>query len=604
MLVFPSSLHCRRIRLIALAAGLCCAASAADGDRWLKVTTPHFTVITAQREKEAVAWAAEFSQFIAALQDFIRVNPKRLPPLTMVVFARERDFAGFRPLRQDGSTMEVAGFFSRRPSWAVAGLAAAGLKDETRATIFHEGTHWFLSGFELPNPVWLEEGLAEVFSTFAVEGKHFSWGKAIEPHVLALRTTKTLPLEQVLFLARDDLHGAGDGDEVRTALAYAQSWAFVHYLTFGQRDVPKGALIEYVKRLRTSHPDEAFRQAFGGTYAEVDRKLRDYLVVGRYFVAKQPLAALPAPMAQPASLVEVEDALARLRLAAGRHAEARTGVERALAAAPDNPRVYELQGELEQESGNAGAALAAFGKAIDKGSTDFRPYFELAAAEHSRAGESDGSVRNLTPQRARLIANGYERAINLNPRFRPSYEGLAGLLELVPPGNTEDIKFLELGLRLYPDDGMIRLGLASLAKREGNTERARALLNEVLGSDKHPAHVLGYARRLDASWTQRDVFERVDDLAKDKKYTEAIAVVDEHIKTTTDFALRQHLQSRREHLHVSDLLDQARTAMQERRYDDARAKYNAVLETNASPILKDQVRRSLNALNKRPASTK
>src|SRR5687768_13903833 len=151
----------------ALALPLCSSTVlAAGGERWLKVAAPEFTVITPLREKEALAWTAEFSQFIAALQGFINVNPTRLPRLTIVVLARERDFARFRPLRENGTPMEVAGFFSRRASGAVAGVVGTGMRDETRSTLFHEGTHWFLSGFELPNPVWLEEGLAEVFSTF------------------------------------------------------------------------------------------------------------------------------------------------------------------------------------------------------------------------------------------------------------------------------------------------------------------------------------------------------------------------------------------------------------------------------------------------------
>lgn len=576
------------------------AANAAENERWVKVVAPEFTVITPLREKEALAWAGEFSQFVAALQDFIAVNPKRLPKLTMVLFARERDFARFKPLREDGKPMEIAGFFSRRPSWAVAGLAGTRLSEETRTTIFHEGTHWFLSAFELPNPVWLEEGLAEVFSTFAIEGKNFSWGRPIELHVQALRLLPQMPMEQLLFLSQDSLHGSGDEAELRTGIAYAQSWAFVHYLIFGQREVPKGALVEYVKRLRTMHPDEAFRSALGGTYAEVGKKLGEYLHTGKYYVAKQPLRAVAELKAEPASAVEVEDALARLRMAGGRHKEARENVERAIAAAPENPRGYELQGELALELDDATAAQAAFRKAVEKGSTDFRPYFELARAEHAAAGEDDGSVSGLTPEKARGIANRYERAINLNPRHLPAYQGLAGLVELVPAGNVEDGRFLELGLRLFPGDGMIRLGLATLAKREGNAERARELLKSVLdGTTPQPPHVTAYARRIDASWMQRDVFGRIEELANAKKFKEAVAVIDEQVAAGVDIVTRQRLQKAREDMQAAVWVEEAREAMGERRWDDAREKFNAVLESNASPFLKGQVRRQIEQMERR-----
>lgn len=54
-----------------------------------------------------------------------------------------------------------------------------------------------------------------------------------------------------------------------------------------------------------------------------------------------------------------EDALARLRLVTGRYVETGESVNRAVAASPEDPRGYELQGELAHETGNfAGARLA------------------------------------------------------------------------------------------------------------------------------------------------------------------------------------------------------------------------------------------------------
>lgn len=594
----------RRCWISAVVVGIAGAGSlaGASNQRWLKVASPEFTVITTMSEKEATAWAGHFAQFVAALHDFIPVDLKRLPPLTLVVFARERDFAPFRPRRANGSAVELAGFFSRRPSWAVAGVGGATMSGTTSSTVFHEGTHWFLSAFELPNPVWLEEGLAEVFSTFTVDRKGVSWGRAIEDHVRVLQLTPLLPLEQLMFLSRDALHGEGDLAALHTGIAYAQSWTFVHYLTFGQRDVPKGALMDYVRRLRTGHPDEAFRQAFGGTYAEIGRKLADYLRGGRYYVATQPLAQLPPLAAEPATAAEVADALSRLHLAAGNHGDARQQVERRVAAAPDDPRSHVLAGELAQEMENPDAALRSFRLAVEKGANDFRPYFEIASAEHRAARSDDGSVGGLPPEKARLVANLYEKAINLNPRFRPSYQGLAGVVELLPPGaGEEDAKFLAQGVRLFTDDGMIRLGLATLARRNGRPEVARQLLDQVLKTEiPQPPHVTAYARRLDLAWTRADVFERIDALAKERKFGEALDVLDEQMKGALDFSTRQALQLRRGGLVISHLLEQARAAMVERRYDDAEALYRQLLESNASPTLKTQVRRQLEQLERRP----
>jgi tetratricopeptide (TPR) repeat protein len=570
-------------------------------DKWLRINAPEFTVVTSLTEKEAIAWANDFSQFVAALQGFIPVDTHRLPRLTIVVFGRERDFTAYRPLNGDGKPKDVGGFFSRRMSWAVAGLPGSGVDERTRATIFHEGTHWFLSAFELPNPVWLEEGLAEVFSTFTTDKKTFSWGRAIDDHVLIVRQVDPMPIERLLFLTQDDLFTGGEEGQLRTGMAYAQSWAFVHYLTFGQRDVPPTALRDYTKALRSElHPDEAFRQSFGCSYAEMDKKLRTYLHSGRYFVASGPLATLPPLHAEPASEVDVNDALGRLALV-GRHTkEAVAHAEKALAAAPDGPQGYELLGQIYQESGNEAKAIEAFTHAVEKGSRDFLPYYYLANARHRAAGESDGST-GLTPADARQIANGYERAINLNPRYRDAYESLSGVVDIVPAGNTEDARFLNQGLRLFPDNDLIRLGVAISAKRSGDDTKARALLDEVLNGNKPQSmNTRAYAMRLDASWHRRDVFSQVDDLAKEKKFDEALAVVNKQIADGGgDIALRQRLVAMKRDLQAQQRVEAYREATARRNWTEARRIANELLESEAPVSLKASMRKHLEDLDRR-----
>eukprot|EP01035_Chromulina_nebulosa_P008949 gene8949-12095_t len=140
----------------------------AKAERWLRLSTPEFTIFTTLGEREAAEWAGEFSQFVAALRSYFAVGDRPLPPLTMVLFARDRDFEKYRPLDAKGKPQPVAGFFGRHETWSVAGLGGGSISQELRHTIFHEGVHWFLSTAETPTPVWLEEGLAEVFATFEI----------------------------------------------------------------------------------------------------------------------------------------------------------------------------------------------------------------------------------------------------------------------------------------------------------------------------------------------------------------------------------------------------------------------------------------------------
>jgi hypothetical protein len=572
--------------------------AAAKDERWLRVGTEDFTIITSLREKEAQAWAAEFAQYIAALRNYFHADQLRLSPLTVVVFARERDFERYRPLDAKGKPLEVAGFFSRPQSWAVAGLAGAGVSEEVRRTIFHEGVHWFLSGEETVNPVWLEEGLAEVFSTFRVNGQQAEWGHAIEQHVGLLRRGYPEPLERLLFTGHDALFG---DDDLRTSMVYAQSWAFVHFLIYGQHGIPRRALSNYTGLVQTGIKlDEAFRQAFGKSYGEMDRLLAEYLRGGRYFVTKQPLATVPEAKMETATAVEVQDALARLALAGHRYDLAVTHARAVTAGVPDDPRSHEVLGLALKLQGDEAGARVEYALAVKHGSKDFLPYFELACAAQNAGIDSTTGSAALSAADARGIANSYERAINLNHRHRLSYENLAGVIGLAEPWGEQDRKFLELGRKLFPSSAMIRVGLAILARRAGDKAESRIQLDAVLAAEADvPASARAYARRLDAAWEQEDIFGEISRLSDAQKYREALALIDQHLERGVSQLVRTQLVPMRGRLESAALGQEVQKALEEQRWVDARQLLDKMIASDAPVQMKTQAKFTLADLDRK-----
>ena len=74
--------------------------------KWLKLQAPSFGVISQLDEKETLAWAVEFEQFIGALHGLYGTRDVALPPLTIVLFRSARDFAPYR-LRTDSGQARV-----------------------------------------------------------------------------------------------------------------------------------------------------------------------------------------------------------------------------------------------------------------------------------------------------------------------------------------------------------------------------------------------------------------------------------------------------------------------------------------------------------------
>ena len=569
--------------------------AASNEDQWLKLTTPDFDVVTSLKEKEAKAWAGEFAQFIAAMRRYFPDGKRRLPPLTVVIFARERDFAGYRPRGTDGKPQAMAGFFSRRAGSAVAGLASPNESEELRRIIFHEGTHWFVSSFDRQQPVWLEEGLAEVFSTFEVEKGKAKWGSPVDDHVRVLREQPRLPISRLLAVGQGELF---HGSSAQTGIVYAESWAFVHYLIFGQHKMPRKVLDDYVDLSRTAlDPDEAFKRAFGRTMAEMDRDFGRYLDGGSYYINLQPLAAVAAPKVAAASAVEVAHALGRLALVAGRMELAEKHARAVIAATPDSPDGYDLLGLTLKSKNDMAGARAAFTESVAKKSRDYEAYFELALAEQEAASEG-GLIDSMAPATARRIANRYEEAIKIEPRFLGSFQNLAGIINLVETISEPDRDFLEQGRKLFPDDRMIQIGLAIVAKRMGDDGKARTLLDAVLAAPAQPPTVRRYADLLDAAWEQQEVIERTSALAKENKFAEAADYLSQRLERGVSATVRPQYTEMRRQMRASAQGLEMKNALDEGRWADARKLLNAILEGDSPLALKKQAQRSLDDLNR------
>lgn len=563
----------------------------AAAQTWRKVEAEHFTIISAASERDTLAWAREFSHFIAALQRFIPMDMRRLTPLTVVICAGDRDFNRYKPVGANGRPLEMAGFFSRRDTWSVTGMAGTRTPEEVRRTVLHEGVHWFMSGFSRPNPVWVEEGVAEVFSTFVIERNQLNWGHSIPWHVQLLLDNPPLPLDQLMSLQRGMLfHG---GRQV-TGMAYAQSWAFAHFLLFGEHTLSRDSIGDYLELYHSAlHPDEAFRRAFGGDYAEVDRQFRTYLRNGYHFVGRQPLPEMAAFTATRAEPIEVELALARLAVAGQRLPLALEHANKAVQLLPDDPRGYEMLGLVHDESDNRTAALAGYHQAAVRRSRDAQVYLQLGL-EIARG--DDGTV---TAENARRAALYFQQSIVLNP-FRPApYRNLAGLLNRLDTIAEHDPRFIEQGRRLFPDEGIIVVGQAVLQRKAGDHEAAEALLASVIQDDRQERSARDYARQLEQSWRIQRLQESIQQLMGERRFQEVIELVDATGAEGQDVQVRMALFNARRAAQGALRMQVAREAWDARRWEDARRLYNAILESDDPLPNKTFARRQVAEMDRR-----
>jgi hypothetical protein len=281
-------------------------------------------------------------------------------------------------------------------------------------------------------PPWLHLGMRAILGNTLVRAKDVEIGRAIPWYVdeltgratassggarsteearaedrrtLAPGTSAVLPLDRLVAVTRDDPEYTG---ESARRLLGAQSWAFVHFLMFGDGGTHRAKFNRLANALRQgAAPDQAVREALGdvsaytkGFRAHVGARAMPFQRAAVDIdVAREKWPARTLPAAEEAArrakfAVSMDDrALAREKVAAARAADP------ALAA------VSEAEGLLLAREGDNEGAQAAFRRAREQGATsawlaerlDGRPAAAAAArgAAPAAAGAQPANVDHL-----------------------------------------------------------------------------------------------------------------------------------------------------------------------------------------------------------------
>ena len=562
------------------------AASADSG--WRQLKTPRYTVLSQLSENATRSWATEFDQFIDSTGGLMSISPARLPPLTVVLMARSKDFDPYKPPRPNGTSAKtIGGFFYRMGGWSVIGLAEHGDDDATRRTIFHESVHWLMSSDRSPQPRWFSEGIAELFSTFSPHFDKVDWGHPIEYHVLLLRQYGLMPMKD--FLAQDS--SFFDRDD-HTGRYYAQSWALVHYLLVSGHPERREKLMRYISTFRTKSSDDAFQAAFGGDYAALQRELKDYIDQPRmgYMITPRKPAAPAGSMTEASPLV-VETALGRLALSSADRSLALRHAERALALGPTDPAGHELKAYIALRDDDRATAQAEAERALSAGSQDSQMFILYGDALAQR----DAADRAA---QARQRVSLYESAINLSPNLLEIYERLVGALLAVEKPTDEDAKFLEVGRRNFPQQGFIQIGLAQVAYRQGRRDEAMHQLDEALATNM-PGGQRNLAVSLHDQWISLAMQEQVREALSKRQYAQARAALDSAEPRLSDEDQKRYVRDMRNSIDLQELVQQADTAARSRNASAARPLYEKLLARTDLPAdLRQYAERALATLKR------
>jgi tetratricopeptide (TPR) repeat protein len=259
--------------LLALACGLLAPAAHAAGATsiaartWTGVSTAHVEVLTDGGREVAERVATRLEQLRSALAIATPALVVESAPVQVIVFRDDAVARSYAP-RWRGLQDEVAGFFHGGPDRRR--LLFVDDKGRTPSVAQHEYTHALLDAAFPDLPLWLNEGLAEYFATFHVEGDHARAGAPLAAHVGWFEDHDLMSLPDLFAVA----HGSSayhEGD--RRGTFYAQSWLLVHMLLSGVGSDPASLERVLVATRDGARFDDAFRREYGDVAALRERLL-------------------------------------------------------------------------------------------------------------------------------------------------------------------------------------------------------------------------------------------------------------------------------------------------------------------------------------------
>ncbi len=472
------------VALVVFAAAAARAEREVDG--WIKVVSPNFEMYSRVRESDSRRLLRELETFRHVVSRFLGLTNVQRRPAKVFYFDRESEFRPYKPL-YNGRPRPVSGFHVEDPLDYGLALERQGIDSATMRLLFHEYTHLLTSRQFRHAPIWVNEGVAEVFSTFESRGgDQFDIGVAVTNHVFYLHQH---PPARVAHLLSVNIQSPDYNEQTRAGTFYATSWLLAHHLLFARRGFQDNVMARYAAACSsTTNQLEAFRTAFGKTPSEMDVSLREYMHRGSYTIVRQTYPELPEAAAERVEITraELDYAMGRLLQLVQRSDAARERLERAAAAAPMDPRPREALAILAWREQRRDAMREAVDRAVALGSREAFIHFLAAEARYE-----DLTLRRPPPSVAvEMLREGRslcERAIALDPDL-PHAHHLLGVYVFAGNPRAPGLAATHVreALRCDPDYKPAVLTLASLLAAQGDIPEAQRLLARMLAGPMSP----------------------------------------------------------------------------------------------------------------------
>jgi Flp pilus assembly protein TadD len=450
---------------------------------WFEARTAHFTIYSCGAPRDVYRLSARLEQFCEAYTLLAGAQAVASPPIVVMAFPDQESMKPFLPLYQ-GQPGNIAGFFKRGSDENLIVLALPGPDAPFTGmeVIFHEYTHLLFRHNDPVWPLWLKEGMAEIYSTFETSGYSAFIAEPIAPYLRLLSQQPLMSLPQ-LFAVTPESPQYNERD--REGIFYAESWLLTHFLMAGDVPAYKAGFGQFTGLLREGQlPEHAFTNALRTPLPVMEIQLRRYLQRGSFAAIR---LSLPANVSSAKTVstrlitpVETWFRLGDELLRIDRPDDAESYFAQARKLAPASPLPWEGLGMTAARRERHEEAVRNLGESLQRGSDSFLAHYVYAREKYRLTADSGNRYAPLKGAAAAEIRRELLKSIALMPTFGPAHQ-LLGFFEMVQGedlASAED--HLRLAIQLEPEDLSYLLSLAQVEWRMKEPDAARRTLEPLL----------------------------------------------------------------------------------------------------------------------------
>jgi hypothetical protein len=437
-------------------------------DQWIEVGSAHFVVTSnaSQGSATTLAWQLEqIRSAIATLWPWAHVDLNK--PLAVFAVKDETAMKALAPVywERKGGVHPASVWVGGPDQNYLAIRTDVPAPDTSEINPYVTSYFSYVSlilahSVEHELPLWFSRGLSGVLSNTIIRNTKLLLGPPIPWHLTRLAQVPRLRLPLLLKVGSSSPEFTSDEGE-RTF--DAESWAFVHFLMFGEKGARWGKLDQFTKLVTSgTDPDAAFREALGAPQ-DLEEPFFNYL--GRnLFSYRQANIDVSVKRegftVKPLGAADGASRRALFHAAMGRSDEARAAIEEARKAGPA-PESFVAEAMLLDRAGKKDEAKAAYASAVDAGSTSAYAYYRLASLLWQKNADRDTMTR---------VEGLFAKATALNTRYADAYASLGEVKSIL--GTGEPMGLVLRAIALEPSEPYPRLAAADVLWRARKYDEA------------------------------------------------------------------------------------------------------------------------------------